>query len=140
MLFIIKGIFPLKTLVAGGKFSGRIFITYSTKLRTTDLIIMFLSHLIMEYDMTRHSAAMNHDNNTNKHYTLHITHYTTDWIIVWTNHQSFYLINLLSNDDQRLYFLIPQNLTNSCSSEDLLTCWLFSELFVQLDNWCHCAM
>ena len=102
MLFIIKGIFPLKTLVAGGKFSGRIFITYSTKLRTTDLIIIFLSHLITEYDMTRHSAApaaMNHDNNTNKHYTVHITT-TTDWIIVWPNHQSFYLIALLSNDDQ----------------------------------------
>ena len=61
--------------------------------------------------MTRHSAspaAMNHDNNTNKHYTVHITHYTTDWIIVWPNHQSFYLINSLSNADQRLYFLIPK--------------------------------
>ena len=76
MLFLIKGIFPLKTLLSGRKFSGRIFITYSTKLRTTDLIIIFLSHLITEYDMTRHSAAMNHDNNTNKHYTLHITQQT----------------------------------------------------------------
>ena len=102
---------------------------------------MFLSHLITEYDMTRHSAApaaMNHDNNTNKHYTLpHYTlhnrlDYLCDQITKW-----FSLPHLLSNDNQRLYFFIPKNSTNRSSSEDLLVVFRIVCTIGQLVSLCY---